>query len=116
MSQDLPQDIQQKIRNFQVLQANMQSLTEQKVSLDAQLKEITSAREYLGSLPSEATIYKSIGGLMVKTPKDKAELDLKESEEVLSTRVKKLAMTVERTQSKYDELKNEINTSLKNRM
>ena len=116
MSQDLPQDIQQKIRNFQVLQANMQSLSEQKVSLDAQLKEVNSAKDYLASLPADATVYKSIGGLMVKTSKDKAELDLKESEEVLSARVKKLSMTVERTQSKYDELKNEINTSLKNRM
>ena len=115
MSQDLPQDIQQKIRNFQVLQANLQSLNEQKVSLEAQLKEISSAKEYLASLQSDAVVYKSIGGLMLQASKEKAEEDLKESEEVLSTRVKKLTMTVERTQSKYDELKDEINASLKNR-
>ena len=116
MSQDLPQDIQQKIRNFQVLQSNLQSLNEQKYSLEAQLKEIMSAKEYLDKAPADAKIFKSIGGLMVEAAKDKAMVDLKENEEIISTRVKKLDMTIEKTKSKYDEMKNEINSSLKNRM
>ena len=116
MSQDLPPDIQQKIRNFQVLQGNMQSLNEQKFSLEAQLKEITAAKECLEAATGETKIYKSIGGLMVESSKEKAGVDLKENEEILSTRIKKLDMTIEKSKVKYEEMKNDINTSLKNRM
>nr|MDO8112925.1 prefoldin subunit beta [Candidatus Sigynarchaeota archaeon] len=116
MSQDLPADIQQKIRNFQNLQANLQSLSEQKYSLDAQLKEITSAKQFLDTATAETKIYKSIGGLMVESTKDKAAADLKENEEILATRIKKLDMTIEKSKAKYEEMKNDINSSLKNRM
>ncbi|MEX2684330.1 MAG: prefoldin subunit beta [Candidatus Sigynarchaeota archaeon] len=116
MSQELPPDLQQKIRNFQVLQQNLQSLNEQKYSLEAQLKEIMSAKEYLDKAPADAKIFKSIGGLMVEATKEKAAADLKENDEILSTRVKKLDMTIEKTKAKYEEMKNDINTSLKNRM
>ena len=116
MSQDLPADIQQKIRNFQVLQSNLQSLNEQKFSMDAQLKEITSAKQYLEAATSETKIFKSIGGLMVESTKEKANADLKENEEILLTRVKKLDMTIEKNKAKYEEMKNDINASLKNRM
>ncbi|NMC05760.1 MAG: prefoldin subunit beta [Candidatus Lokiarchaeota archaeon] len=116
MSQELPQDIQQKIRNFQVLQQNLQSLNEQKYSLEAQLKEITTAKEFLEKAPGEAKIFKSIGGLMVESAKDKAMVDLKENEEIISTRVKKLDLTIEKTKAKFEEMKNDINSSLKNRM
>nr|MDO8083676.1 prefoldin subunit beta [Candidatus Sigynarchaeum springense] len=116
MSQELPPDLQQKIRNFQILQQNLQSLTEQKYSLEAQLKEITSAKEYLDKAPADVKIFKSIGGIMVEATKEKAAADLKENDEILSARVKKLDMTIEKTKAKYEELKNDINTSLKNRM
>jgi prefoldin beta subunit len=116
MSQDLPPDLQQKIRNFQVLQGNLQSLNEQKFSLEAQLKEITSAKEYLDNSSGDAKVFKSIGGLMVESTKDKANADLKENEEILATRIKKLDMTIEKSKAKYDEMKNDINSSLKNRM
>jgi prefoldin beta subunit len=115
MSQELPQDIQQKIRNFQVLQQNLQSLNEQKYSLEAQQKEITSAKEYLDKAPADAKIFKSIGGLMVESAKDKATADLKENEEIIAARVKKLDLTLEKTKAKFEEMKNDINSSLKNR-
>lgn len=116
MSQDLPQDIQQKIRNFQVLQQNLQSLTEQKYSMDAQLKEITTAKEFLEKSADNAKIFKSIGGLMVESTKEKAKADLVENEDILTTRIKKLDMTIEKTKAKYEEMKGDINSSLKNRM
>lgn len=53
---------------------------------------------------------------MVEATKEKAAADLKENDEILSARVKKLDMTIEKTKAKYEELKNDINTSLKNRM
>nr|MDO8117537.1 prefoldin subunit beta [Candidatus Sigynarchaeota archaeon] len=115
MSRDLPPDLQQKIRNFQVMQGNLQGLNEQKYTMEDQLKEISTAKELVEKLSNETSIYKSIGGLMVQTSKDKAEADLKETEETISARLKKITMTIERTQSKFDELKNEINNSLKNR-
>ncbi len=115
MSRELPPDIQQKIRNFQVMQGNLQGLNEQKFTMEAQLKEISTAKEFIEKVSTETSIYKSIGGMMVQTSKDKAETDLKETEEMISARLKKITMTIERTQSKYEELKNEINNSLKNR-
>jgi prefoldin beta subunit len=115
MSQELPQDIQQKIRNFQVLQQNLQNLTEQKYSLEAQLKETVAAKEYLDNSTDDAKIFKSIGGLMVETTKGKAKTDLTENEDILTTRVKKMDLTIEKTKSKFEEMKNAINSSLKNR-
>jgi prefoldin beta subunit len=113
---NLPADIQQKIRNFQVLQANLQSMSEQKFQLEAQLKEIISAKESLQGASDETKIFKSIGGLMVESSKDKAGADLAESEEILNTRIKKLDMTLEKSKANYEKMKTEINTSLKNRM
>ena len=115
-SENLPPDIQQKIRNFQVLQANLQSMNEQKFQLEAQLKEIASAKEALQNATDETKIFKSIGGLMIESSKEKASADLDESEEILNTRIKKMDLTIEKSKVKYDEMKNDINTSLKNRM
>ncbi len=84
--------------------------------MEAQLKEITSAKDFLEKSVENAKIFKSIGGLMVETTKEKAKADLVENEDILSTRIKKLDMTIEKTKSKYDEMKNDINSSLKNRM
>jgi chaperonin cofactor prefoldin len=39
-----------------------------------------------------------------------------ENEDILTTRVKKLDMTIEKTKAKYEEMKGDINSSLKNRM
>lgn len=116
MSQELPQDIQQKIRTFQNLQAQLQSLNEQRFSIEAQIKELESATEYLNKADDDTKVFKSIGGLMIETQKIKSLEDLNENKELLETRNKKIKMNIERIQSKYDTLKDDINSSLKNRM
>lgn len=94
----------------------LQNLNEQKYTLEAQTKEIDSAKEFLENSAPEASIFKSIGGLMISTTKESAQEDLKSNEDMIAARIKKLESSIERTQSKSEELKNEINTSLKNRM
>lgn len=116
VSQDIPQDIQQKIKNHQTLQANLQGLTDQRRQLELQLREITAAKEYIEKLGDDATLYKSIGGLMIKAEKQAAESDLNEQEEILNVRVKRIVNNIEKTQPKLEELTKEINNSLKNRL
>ncbi|MHA1679859.1 MAG: prefoldin subunit beta [Promethearchaeota archaeon] len=114
--ENLPQDLQQKLRNVQGLQAQLQSLTEQKLRMEVTLKELESAKEYVDGVAADDPIYKSVGGLMVKISKEKAKVDLDESIELINVRLKKLTMNIERSQSRFDSSREEINASLKNRM
>lgn len=81
-----------------------------------QLREISATKEYIEKLGDDATLFKSIGGLMIKTDKKSAESDLKEQEEILNVRVKRIANNIEKNQPKLEELTKEINNSLKNRL
>ncbi|MHA1848415.1 MAG: prefoldin subunit beta [Promethearchaeota archaeon] len=115
MAQDLPPDIQQKIKNIQGLQNSLQSLSEQKFSLEVQLKEVETAKEYLKNVDGNDPIYKNVGGLMIKTTKNKALEDLKNNEEFINVRIKKINMNIERTQARFESSKKEIDNALKTR-
>ncbi|MBD3185506.1 prefoldin subunit beta [Candidatus Bathyarchaeota archaeon] len=112
---ELPPDLQQKIRNIQGLQAQLQSLNEQKMRIEATIKEIATAKEFLESVSEDDPVYRNVGGLMIHTPKDNAMNDLSEREDLLNVRLKKLTMNIERAQSRFESSRDEINESIKNR-
>ena len=78
---NLPEDVKKKIMDLQNLQIQIQNLQNQHNYLENQRRETDVAIEELEKVGSDAVVYKSIGGIMVKSERDKL-LDEKKSAKV----------------------------------
>ncbi|MHA1369424.1 MAG: prefoldin subunit beta [Promethearchaeota archaeon] len=113
MKNNSPPDLQKKIQDFQNLQMNLQSLNEQKIHMEIQLKDVEEVSKILNNIEKDTPIYKSVGGFMIATPREQAIEDLKDKKSILTTRIKSVTMSIEKIQQKYDKLKNEIKERMK---
>ncbi len=101
---ELPPQVQERLLRLQQLQRNLQTVLAQKQQVELELAEAEQAMTELGNLTADATIYKSIGALLVKAEKSKVEAELKERKELLDTRVQVLGKQEERLRSQLNEL------------
>lgn len=101
---ELPPQVQERLLRLQQLQRNLQTVLAQKQQVELELAEAEQAMTELGNLTEDATIYKSIGALLVKAEKSKVEAELKERKELLDTRVQVLSKQEERLRSQLNEL------------
>jgi len=101
---------EEKIRDLQIAEHNMQQLLMQKQSFQAQLLEVESAQQ---EIKSSDTIYKVVGGLMLKAKKEDVEKELKEKAEILSLRLKNIEKQEEAAQQRVIKLREEILQKIK---
>ena len=76
---NISEEMQGKIMQFQQIQQQIQMIAQQKYQIDMQVTEIEKTMEELANLKKDAEIYKSVGTLLVRND-DKEELT-KELEE-----------------------------------
>lgn len=100
----LPPQVQERLLRLQQLQRNLQTVLAQKQQVELELTESEQALTELESLAKDATVYKSIGSLLVKSQKTKVEQELKERKELLDTRVNVLGKQEERLRSQLNQL------------
>jgi len=115
MSQKLPQippKVQQYLKQLDDLQKSYAAVVAQKQSLEAQLTEIKSALEELGKVSGDAEVYKVVGSILVRVEKEKVESDLKESKELIETRLKVLESQEKRLAEEIRKLNEEISKAL----
>lgn len=113
MDQQIPQQLQDKLAQFQNLQNQMQMITMQKQQLFIQSADIDNALGALAKSVAGEKIYKAAGPLLIETNKDESEKRLKEGKELAETRVKMLEKQEKKMSEKLDELKAEIQGMLK---
>lgn len=88
MENDIPQQLQHQLGQYQQIRQQYQEIALQRRRLETQLSEAKMASEELQKVKEDDVIYKSIGNLMVKIDKEKAEKDLAEKIETLELRIK----------------------------
>jgi prefoldin beta subunit len=112
---NLDEETKKKILNLQNLQQNLEFITSQKIQMETALNETISALNVLENANPEDTVYKSIGGILVKSERNKL-LDEKKSLKVtLEMRVKTLEQKRSRTESTLNTLKNSVQKDLQDR-
>jgi prefoldin beta subunit len=109
----LPPQVQQRLLRLQQLQQTLQGILTQKQQLEMELTEVEQALDELEKLTDKATIYKSIGSLLVKSKKGKVTTDLKERKELLDMRINVLGKQEERLRSQVKELQTKLQRDLR---
>jgi prefoldin beta subunit len=108
----LPPQVQERLLRLQQLQQTLQSVLGQKQQVDLELAEIEQALTELQKLTDDATIYKGIGSLMVKSEKTKVTTELNERKELLNTRATVLGKQEERIRAQLKDTQSKLQQDL----
>lgn len=106
---ELSPKVQNQIAQFQQLQQQLQTLVSQKYQMDIQLKEMQRTVEELNKAPSDVTVYKSAGSLLIRA-QSKEELlkEIEEGKETMEIRVKSLERQEKGLRDRYQQLQEQI--------
>lgn len=102
----LSEEQKKKILNLNNLQQSFEFITSQRLQVESTLRETELAIEELEKINPEDTVYKAIGGILVKSEKNKL-LDEKKSLKVT------LEMRLKTLKQKEERVKNQIETMRK---
>lgn len=89
-------------------------IANQRMNLEAKVKELEIALEELDKVDEETPIFRSVGSLLIKA-KNRTEVieQLKEEKETSEVRVKAVKKQEEQLKGRYDELQQKLQESLK---
>ena len=105
---NLNEEQKQKLLNFNNLQQSFEFLTSQRLQIESTLRETELAIEELEKINPDDTVYKAIGGILVKSEKNKL-LDEKKSLKVtLEMRLKTLKQKEERVKTQIETMRKSL--------
>src|SRR3989338_3588741 len=99
-------EFEQKIKQLQILEYNLQNFLMQKQNLQVQLLEIENALKELETVKEEP--YKIVGNIMVKSDKAKLIKELNSKEEVIELRLKAIYKQEAELRNKASELQQTV--------
>ncbi len=110
MKQEIPIEIEEKIKELQSLEQNLQSFNLQKQKFQLELVEIENSLKELKDEKKET--YKIVSNIMIsKNPRDlKKEIESKK--EIVNIRIKNLEKQEENIRKKAEELQKEVISKL----
>lgn len=112
---DLNEETKKKIQNLTALSQSLEFLTQQKLQIETTIRETELAIEELEKSTPETIVYKNIGGIMVKSDRNKL-LDEKKSLKItLEMRVKTLTQKTERTKNNLETMQKSLQADLQNK-
>ncbi|MEW6592145.1 MAG: prefoldin subunit beta [Candidatus Hadarchaeota archaeon] len=109
----LSPQMRHQLAQFQQVQQQAQALLSQRQQLEVLLHETERAIEELGKLQDDATVYKSVGTILVKSSKKDVEKNLTEEKETIDLRVKTIQRQEERAMQRLQEMREKLDQSLK---
>jgi prefoldin beta subunit len=109
----LPAKLQNDIKQFQRLQQELSQYTQQRLQMDLKLRETVHTLDALTKIPEDSTVYRPIGGLLVRA-KDRKEVEelLGEEKETLEVRVKALERQENHLKERYSQMQKELSEAL----
>ncbi len=109
----LPAKLQNDIKQFQRLQQELGAVQQQRLQIDLKVRDVSHTLEELKSIPEDATIYRPIGGLMVKAKGRKEVEDLlTEEKETAEVRLKAIERQENHLRERYTTLQQELTQAL----
>jgi len=104
----LSEEQKKKILNLNNLQQSFEFITSQRLQVESTLRESEMAIEELEKINPEDTVYKAIGGILVRSQKNKL-LDEKKSLKVtLEMRLKTLKQKEERVKTQIETMRKSL--------
>ncbi len=110
----IPAKIQNDLKQFQRVQQELSAVSQQRLQFDLKLREIKHTLEELRTLPETATLYRPVGGLLVRA-KDRGEVEklLTEDQETLEVRLKAVERQENGLKERYTSMQREISEALR---
>lgn len=112
MSAQMSPKVQNQIQQLQQVQQQLQTVLSQKAQYEIEIRETRRAEEELADLPAEATVFQSVGTVMMQKPKDAVAASLKEKVETLELRIKQLERQEQMLQGRFETLQNQVRQAL----
>ena len=106
--EEVPPWIREHLTRFEQAQQNLQAIMVQKQQVELELTEVEKALSELDKTANTASIYKSIGALLVKTNRKDMLKELNERRELGNTRVTVLAKQENRVRDSLTEIQTKI--------
>ncbi|HVL47550.1 MAG TPA: prefoldin subunit beta [Candidatus Thermoplasmatota archaeon] len=113
MAADIPPQLQNQLRQLQELQQQAQVVIQQRGQIEAQLREVERTLEELAKLEAGATLYRSVGSLLIRV-KDAETLkkDLEEQKETMDVRLQSAKRQETRLRERLTSLQRELQAAL----
>lgn len=111
--EELPPSLRHQLAQFQRVQQQAQALMAQKQQLELALRETERALEELGKLQEGATVYRSVGGILIKAEQANLTKELTERKETLDLRIKTIERQEERVVERLREMREKLQEALK---
>jgi prefoldin beta subunit len=108
---ELDKETQEKIKELQLYEQNLNNLLMQKQAFQLEHTETENALEEI--LNSKDDIYKIIGNIMIKGDKKKIEEELKKRKNLIAIRMKSIEKQESELASQAEELKKEVLKKIK---
>ena len=102
----MEQNIDEKVKELQLLEQNLGNLLFQKQTFQLELGEVTSASEELEA--SKGDVFKIVGNVMIKSSKEKLKKELDEKKDLVSLRMKSIEKQEKALQNHVDELRKAV--------
>lgn len=109
----LPAKLQNDLKQYQRLQQELQTVSQQRLQIDLKLRETVHTLDELKQVPDDAPIYRPIGGLLVQA-KGRKEVEemLTEEKETLEVRVKAIERQENHLKERYTTMQRELSEAL----
>ena len=107
MAQRIPPDLENKLVEAQRLQEQLNRVVQERVALEGEKSEIERVLKLLEEV-GENDVYRSVGGILVKVPKEKVVNELKDRLEIINIRLDKLRKQENELRKRLDQLLREI--------
>lgn len=104
--------VQNQIAQLQQVQQQLQTILSQKAQYEIEIRETRRANEELADLPEDATVFMSVGTVMMQKPKETVSGKLNEKVETLELRVKQLERQEQMLQGRFETLQGQIKAAL----
>ncbi len=112
MSSAISPKVQNQIQQLQQVQQQLQTVLSQKAQYDVELRETRRADEELADIADDATVFQSIGTVMMQKPKEAVSASLKQKVETLELRIKQLERQEQMLQGRFETLQAQVRQAL----
>jgi len=110
---EIPAQVQEQLAKLQQLQQTLQVVVSQKQQVELELADADRALEELQKLSDDASIYKTVGGILVKKDRSSVVKDLTERKELLGIRVSVLGKQEEKARDTLRGLQQQLQDRLR---
>lgn len=112
MSKGISPQLEDKIKRYQTIQQQLNSIQQQIQALKIEEMDIDKALKEIEEMPDDEVCYRSIGRLMVKSTIKDTKVKLKDQKELSETRVKLSEKSSDKLKKQFEELEKEIRSAL----